>query len=119
MAESIDPDFLRNSELFESQPAEVIRAVLAQGQLVEFGPGEVVFHQGDQGDRLFVVKSGVLEVLATPSDATDAVPGAYLGTGEVLGELARPRKVERWHEPDFVSVEREMGIEPTTTCLEI
>ena len=88
MAESIDPDFLCNSELFESQPAEVVRAVLAQGQLVEFGPGEVVFHQGDQGDRLFVVKRGVLEVLATPSDATDAVPVAYLGTGEVLGELA-------------------------------
>ncbi|MGD8895427.1 MAG: cyclic nucleotide-binding domain-containing protein [Acidobacteriota bacterium] len=88
MAESIDPAFLRNSELFESQPDEVIRAVLAQGQLLEFGPGEVVFHQGDQGDRLFVVKSGVLEVLSTPSDASDAVPIAYLGTGEVLGELA-------------------------------
>ena len=88
MAESIDPAFLRNSELFESQPDEVIRAVLAQGQLLEFGPGEVVFHQGDQGDRLFVVKSGVLEVLSTPSDASEAVPIAYLGTGEVLGELA-------------------------------
>ncbi len=88
MAESIDPDFLRNSELFESQPDEVVRAVLAQGQLVEFGPGEVVFRQGDQGDRLFVVESGVLEVLATPSDATEAVPVAYLGRGEVVGELA-------------------------------
>jgi CRP-like cAMP-binding protein len=88
MAESIDPDFLRNSELFESQPDEVVRAVLAQGQLLEFGPGEVVFHQGDQGDQLFVVKSGVLEVIATPTDATEAVPVAYLGTGEVIGELA-------------------------------
>jgi CRP-like cAMP-binding protein len=88
MAETIDPDFLRNSELFESQPDEVVRAVLAQGRLLEFGPGEVVFHQGDQGDQLFVVKSGVLEVLATPTDATDAVPIAYLGTGEVIGELA-------------------------------
>jgi CRP-like cAMP-binding protein len=88
MAESIDPAFLRNSELFESQPDEVIKAVLAQGQLLEFGPGEVVFHQGDQGDRLFLVKSGVLEVLSVPSEATEAVPVAYLGTGEVLGELA-------------------------------
>jgi CRP-like cAMP-binding protein len=88
MAESIDPAFLRNSELFESQPDEVIKAVLAQGQLLEFGPGEVVFHQGDQGDRLFVVKSGVLEVLSVPAEATEAVPVAYLGTGEVLGELA-------------------------------
>jgi CRP-like cAMP-binding protein len=88
MAEEIDPGFLMHSELFESQPEAVIRAVLAQGQLLEFGPGEVVFHQGDRGDRLFVVKSGVLEVLSTPAESTEPVPVAYLGTGEVLGELA-------------------------------
>jgi CRP-like cAMP-binding protein len=88
MADAIDPVFLRNSELFESQPDEVIRAVLAQGQLLEFGPGEVLFRQGDRGDRLFVVKSGVLEVLSTPTDGTEEAPVAYLGTGEVLGELA-------------------------------
>ena len=88
MTEPIDPVFLRNSELFESQPEEVIRAVLAQGMLLEFGPGEVVFRQGDRGDRLYVVKSGVLEVLSTPTESTEAIPIAYLGTGEVLGELA-------------------------------
>jgi CRP-like cAMP-binding protein len=84
----IDPAFLRNSELFENQPSEVIRAVLAQGQLVEFGPGDTVFRQGDEGDRLFVVKSGVLEVVAAPSDGSDPVVVAYLGVGEVIGELA-------------------------------
>lgn len=88
MVESIDPAFLRNSELFESQPEEVVRAVLSQGQLVEFGPGEVVFRQGEKGAHLYVVHSGVLEVLATPTDANETVPVAYLGTGEVLGELA-------------------------------
>ncbi len=88
MAPAIDPAFLRDSELFENQPPEVIRAVLEQGQLVQFGPGDVVFRQGDEGERLFVVKSGVLEVLASPADGADQVPVAYLGTGEVLGELA-------------------------------
>jgi hypothetical protein len=34
------------------------------------------------------VKSGVLEVLAAPSDGADPMPVAYLGKGEVLGELA-------------------------------
>jgi hypothetical protein len=62
--------------------------VLAQGQILEFGPGDVVFRQGDQGDRLFIVKSGVLEILATPADGVEALPVAYLGTGEVLGEIA-------------------------------
>jgi CRP-like cAMP-binding protein len=88
MPEPIDPAFLRDSELFENQPAEVIRAVLAQGQLLEFGPGEVVFRQGEQGDRLFVVKSGVLEVVTVPSDGSESTVVAYLGNGEVLGELA-------------------------------
>jgi CRP-like cAMP-binding protein len=88
MHEPIDPGFLRDSELFENQPAEVIRAVLAQGQLIEFGPGEVVFRQGEEGDRLFVVKSGVLEVVATPTDGSEPTVVAYLGTGEVIGELA-------------------------------
>ena len=88
MDELIDPGFLRGSELFENQPPEVVRAVLTQGQLLEFGPGDVVFRQGDQGDRLFVVKSGVIEVVAAPSDGSESVVVAYLGTGEVIGELA-------------------------------
>ncbi len=88
MSPAIDPSFLRQSELFENQPSEVLGAVLAQGQLHRFGPGEIVFRQGEMGDRLFVVKSGVLEVLALSGDATEPLPVAYLGAGEVLGELA-------------------------------
>jgi len=88
MDERIDPAFLCASELFENQPPEVVRAVLAQGHLIEYGPGDVVVRQGDQGDRLFVVKSGVLEVVAAPTDGSEPVVVAYLGTGEVLGELA-------------------------------
>ncbi len=88
MSAPIDPAFLRGSDLFENQPEEVLKAVLAQGQLVEFGAGATVFKQGDQGDRLYIVQSGVVEVLATPADGADLVPVAYLGTGEVMGELA-------------------------------
>ncbi len=88
MGPLVDPSFLRNSELFENQPPEVLRAVLEQGRLVRFGPGDIVCRQGDAGDRLFVVKSGVLEVLTMPSDGAEAVPVAYLGSGEVIGELA-------------------------------
>ena len=43
MAPAIDPAFLRAADLFQSQPDEVLRAVLAQGRLEEFGPGATVF----------------------------------------------------------------------------
>src|SRR5262245_49391259 len=79
--------FLKGSDLFEHQPEEVLRAVMAQGTLVEFGPGQTVFRQGDAGDRLYIVKTGVLEVVAA-RDGGEATPLAYLGEGEVVGELA-------------------------------
>ena len=88
MGAHIDPGFLKRSDLFENQPPEVLRAVLAQGEVEELGAGAVVFEQGDEGNRLYIVKSGVLEVLAAPTDGADPVPVAYLGAGEVLGELA-------------------------------
>jgi CRP-like cAMP-binding protein len=88
MGAHIDPGFLKRSDLFENQPPEVLQAVLAQGEVEELGAGAVVFEQGDEGARLYIVKSGVLEVLAAPSDGADPVPVAYLGVGEVLGELA-------------------------------
>ncbi|MCM2256922.1 MAG: cyclic nucleotide-binding domain-containing protein [Vicinamibacteria bacterium] len=85
---AIDSGFLKASDLFENQPDEVLRATLDQGHIEEFGPGAVVFRQGDRGDRLYIVKTGVLEILATPRDGSEAMPVAYLGAGEVLGELA-------------------------------
>lgn len=88
MPSTIDPAFLQSSDLFENQPAEVLGAVLAQGRIMELGPGDLVFEQGAEGDRLYIVKTGVLEILTRPVDSADAVPVAYLGVGEVLGELA-------------------------------
>jgi CRP-like cAMP-binding protein len=82
-----DTAFLRGSDLFEHQPEEVLRAVLAQGALRELGPGEAVFRQGDTGDRLYIVKAGVLEVVSA-RDGGDPTTLAYLGEGEVVGELA-------------------------------
>jgi len=88
MATAIDPAFLRAADLFQNQPDEVLKAVLAQGRLEEFGPGAMVFQQGQQGDRLYIVKTGVLEILASPEGGAEVAPVAYLGPGEVLGELA-------------------------------
>lgn len=84
----IDPAFLQASDLFEHQPEEILQAVLLQGRVLEMGPGATLFSQGEEGDALYIVKAGVLEVLAVRGDGAEAVPVAYLGTGEVLGELA-------------------------------
>ena len=84
----VDAAFLRASELFESQPEEILQAIIAVGAFEDFGPGQLVVRQGDPGDRLYIVKDGVLEIVAARADGADATPVAYLGRGEVVGELA-------------------------------
>ncbi len=51
-----------------------------------FEPGEVIFHQGDLGDRLYIVLDGEAEVVVE-TDGVESVV-ARLGPGEFFGERA-------------------------------
>jgi len=88
MASAIDAESLQSSELFQNQPLSVVETIVSKGQLVAFGSGQIIFNQGDPGDRLYIVKEGVVEVVATPKDGSEPRTVAYLGQGEVIGELA-------------------------------
>lgn len=89
-AELDDIDFLREAELFRNMPDSVLRAVLGQARIARFSSGSTVVRRGDAGDSMFVVKSGVVEVLspAKPQDGAEATTLVYLGRGECFGELA-------------------------------
>jgi len=88
MTKPLDPEILRNSELFQNQPVEVLSRLIAEGHVEEFGPGQLIVRQGDPGDKLYIVVEGVVEIVAMPSDGSEATTVAYLGQGEVIGELA-------------------------------
>lgn len=81
-----DIGFLRDADLFSEMPEAVIRAILVQGQTVSYDAGDVVVRKGDPGNSLFVVKSGVVEVVDPKDDQEPTL--AYLGRGECFGELA-------------------------------
>jgi len=51
-----------------------------------FEPGQEVFHQGDIGDRVYIVLSGRAEVLHEGDSARQSI--AILGRGECFGEMA-------------------------------
>lgn len=53
----------------------------------KFKQGETVFKQGDPGDRLYVVKSGEVEVIREDPEKGDTVL-AKLGPEEYFGEMA-------------------------------
>jgi NADH:ubiquinone reductase (H+-translocating) len=51
-----------------------------------FEPGQEVFHQGDLGDRIYIIQSGKAEVLR--EDGGRAIRFAELGAGQFFGEMA-------------------------------
>jgi CRP-like cAMP-binding protein len=52
----------------------------------EFRAGEVLFREGERGEDMYVIQSGLVQILKRVGD--DERPLATLGRGEFLGEMA-------------------------------
>lgn len=73
--------------LFEHMPAEDMRHVLASARRRTFARNEVLFHEGDPADSVFLISKGrVIVRTTTPLGHTAAL--SVLGPGSVVGELA-------------------------------
>ncbi len=74
----------------------IVVAIFAQRTLVleDYGPGEVIFHEGDQGRHVYVIKSGTVEVLMKRPDGSQEVI-RRIGPGEPFGEMALLRNAPR------------------------
>lgn len=59
----------------------------AQVDVVKFPKGHVVFHQGDPGDCLYVIRSGTVQVFCTDNAGAEIVVETS-GPGEFFGELS-------------------------------
>jgi CRP-like cAMP-binding protein len=78
---------LQRVELFEDLSTEDVDALAATTAVRVFQPGQVIFHQGDPGQALFVVDSGQVRIgLRDPTGKETVL--ATLGKGEVFGELS-------------------------------
>jgi NADH:quinone reductase (non-electrogenic) len=77
-------------------PAELVQLKLNTSMGItqeHFEPGEEVFHQGDLGDRIYMIVSGQAEVVRDEGDAETQL--ARLGPGEYFGEMALLKQTTR------------------------
>ena len=73
--------------LFAGMTSEARAAIAQTLRTRRFRKGEVVFHEGDPGDSLFIVASGAVKVVLPSEEGEEAIL-ATLRRGEFLGELA-------------------------------
>src|SRR5690349_1573812 len=88
MSASIDrARVLAGTRLFGALPPADLARVAASAVPRRYGKGHFLCHQGDPGDRLFVVADGMVKVTFT-SERGDEMVLVTLGAHEVIGELA-------------------------------
>lgn len=78
---------LMDHPLFEAIAPELLATVLDQPDTVDLREGQILFRQGDNADRIYVLASGAIELLAERTDLPDEIL-ARLGPGEFVGANA-------------------------------
>lgn len=73
--------------LLSGLPPDEVRRVLAHARRRRFAAREVLFHEGDLGDSLYLVDQGRVAIRVTTA-AGDTATLAVLGPGTSFGELA-------------------------------
>ena len=79
-------NFLRLNTLISALPPKLIRSVVESLEECSFAEGDVLFREGEPGDKLFIVQSG--EVKAVKEIGGKEQTLAFLGEGEFVGERA-------------------------------
>jgi CRP/FNR family cyclic AMP-dependent transcriptional regulator len=80
------PHLLRQIPLFESMEDADLAALGVKLTSRSFNEGEVVFAQGDEGDAMYIIEEGAVDIVA--GTASQRVTLASLFNGQYFGELS-------------------------------
>src|SRR6185436_1610595 len=83
----VDPEVLKKAPLFAGLEDEAASALASTMGTTRLNKGEVLFHEGDSGDRLYVVVSGKVKLGRSGSAGRENLL-AVLGPGQMFGELS-------------------------------
>jgi len=80
---------LKSSELFGGLPAESLATLSSIATEVRLGAGEVLFHDGESGDSLYLVTSGQVRIMKSGAEIAVLSKGACFGEMAVLDQAPR------------------------------
>ncbi|MFP7696417.1 Crp/Fnr family transcriptional regulator [Trueperella sp. LYQ143] len=83
----MESNILANVELFKELNDDERDALLALMTETSLKRGESLFHEGDAGDRLYVITEGKVKLSHAADDGRENLI-AILGPGEIIGELS-------------------------------
>lgn len=83
---TVEGNYISQVPLFEGLDEEQQRSLRAKMGQTTLRRGEVLFEEGDQGNRLYIITEGKVKLGHTSMDGRENLL-AVLGPGEIIGEL--------------------------------
>ena len=83
---SLDNQFISRVPLFTGLNEHQFAALAARTNHISLRRGEVLFEEGEPGDRLYIITEGKIKLGHSSSDGRESLL-AILGPGEIIGEL--------------------------------
>jgi CRP/FNR family cyclic AMP-dependent transcriptional regulator len=83
----VDPEVLKKAPLFAGLEDEAATALSSAMGSLHLNKGDVLFHEGDSEDRLYIVVSGKIKLGRSGSAGRENLL-AVLGPGQMFGELS-------------------------------
>ncbi len=78
---------LKRVELFNGLDDLQLDKLIAISEKQSYNRGEIIFKQDDEGDAIYIITQGQVEVQIENQDGVRS-PTIYLGTGQIFGEMA-------------------------------
>ena len=78
---------LAKFELFAGLPQEILDELGKKIEIVSLNKDDVLFHQGDPGDSLFLIRSGWVKIVNESAEEGEVVLN-HIGPGGIIGEMA-------------------------------
>ena len=82
----MDNSVILNSPMFQGMAEEETTALTSRLTEIDLSRGDVLFREGEPGDRLYIIGSGKIKLGRRAADGRENLL-AILGPGEMLGEL--------------------------------
>lgn len=79
-------DFLGNTQIFQGLSQEQLAAIAQLARPQSYGKGDIIFHQGDEGNGFFIVQSGRIKVFQLSTSGREQILHIF-GPGDHLAEV--------------------------------